>query len=305
MSTDRRLLRGHSSGSEDNENPSILPPLISSAEADADESDNGNDNQLLKLRRFQKTRKPSNTSLPQKPEINTERRHSSSNDDEKKESNSIPNGNNNERRTKPISAKKIERKLTITTTDDDMNKHVHRYHPLDNLEANIPPTANESSPIPTITISNNNQPSVKKVNRFQVKSIRKSQQQQILLANASAAKSSNEDDCSVPNDKSNLQLKPSIIERKDSHTGTTDGEHSTTNTDSLINGATSAGNTVENGHHHVRFQVMPYEKKESVPLEEEKIHHQTKATATVTVPVPHPPSCAHGEVSSHSTKHVF
>lgn len=279
MSTDHDSLRSPSSCSEDD--LSKFHPVLSSIDADADESDNGNSNQLLKFRRFQKTR---NSSLPQKSENTNERRHSSSNDDE-----------NNERRTKLLSMKKSDRKLTMTTTDDDMTKNVYRYHPLDNLESEIPLTTNESSSTPTVTISTN-QPVVKKVNRFQVKSIRKSQQQQILLANAAAAKSSNEDDCSVPNDQSNLQLKPSIIERQHTNTPTTDCEHTTTNTDSAMNGTVSALNTVENGHHRVRFQVTVQEKKESTH-EEGKLPHQT-----TTSTAPSSTASAPGEVSTDFTK---
>ncbi len=274
MSTEHDSLQSQSSCSDDEENPSKFHPI----DADADESDNGNSNQLLKFRRFQKTRNSNNSSLPQKSENTNERQHSSSNDDE-----------NNERRTKHALTKKFERKLTMTTTDDDM--HIHRYHPLDNLESKI---TDESLSTPTVTISNS-QPSVKKVNRFQVKSIRKSQQQEILLANAAAAKSLNEDDCSVPNDQS----KPSIIERQHTNTPTTDGEHSTTHPDGVMNGTGSALNTIENGHHRVRFHVTIQEKKDSTH-EEDKLPQQTLASLTLptTPAAPSSATSVPGEVSN-------
>jgi len=274
--------------SSDSEDENFNPAL--SIDADADESDNGNHKKSQKCRRFQKTRKTSNTSLPQKFENHNEQQHSSSNDDETKELNSIVNGNN-ERRTKPVLVKKFNRSMitTTTTTDDDIANQIHHYHPLDNLQSKFPSTppptttrneSNLSSPIPTINASTN-QPVVKKINRFQVKSIRKSQQQEILLANAAAAKSSNEDDCSVPN----LQLKPSIIKRKSITTPTTDGENSTINTDNIINGTVSRLNPIENEHHHVRFHVTQREKKEST-AEEDKLHNQTTASVTVSTPAP-------------------
>ncbi len=286
--------QGQSSCSENDENQSKFHSVISSRDvaADADESDNGNNKNIKKTRRFQKVRKASNSSLTQKYENNNnnEQQNSSSNDDdENRKFNLIVNGHN-ERRTKPVSTKKFTR--SSTTTDDDTSKQIHRYHPLDNLQSKLPPqppppqtTTNESnlsSPIPTINTTAN-QPSVKKVNRFQVKSIRKSQQQHILLANIAAAKSSNDDDCSVPNNQSNLQLKPSIIERKNTITPTTD----------LENG------TIENGLHRVHFHVASHDKKEST-AEEEKIPNQT--TTTVTLPTPAPPSStlsAQGEVNNN------
>jgi len=286
--------QGQSSCSENDENQSKFHSVISSRDvaADADESDNGNNKNIKKTRRFQKVRKASNSSLTQKYENNNnnEQQNSSSNDDdENRKFNLIVNGHN-ERRTKPVSIKKFTR--SSTTTDDDTSKQIHRYHPLDNLQSKLPPqppppqtTTNESnlsSPIPTINTTAN-QPSVKKINRFQVKSIRKSQQQHILLANIAAAKSSNDDDCSVPNNQSNLQLKPSIIERKNTITPTTD----------LENG------TIDNGLHRVHFHVASHDKKEST-AEEEKIPNQT--TTTVTLPTPAPPSStlsAQGEVNNN------
>jgi hypothetical protein len=293
MSPNPDSIKVQSSSSDDDENQSKFRPVVSCT--DADESDNGNNKKSIKSRRFQKTRKPNSLSSLQKTDNNHEQRHSSSNDDdEHKESNVIYNGYNNERRTKAILIKKSTYSVT-TTTDDDTTKHIHRYHPLDNLQSKLSTTttneSNLSSPIP-ITPTSNNQPSIKKINRFQIKSIRKSQQQQILLANAIAAKSSNEDDCSVPNNKLNLQLKPSIIERQHTVTPTTDGEYPITNTDNSL----STLNTVENEHHRVRFHVKLPEKKESV-VEEEKLPNQT---TTVTLPTPVPPSSnasAQGEVS--------
>ena len=160
----------------------------------------------------------------------------------------------------------------------------------------MPPKANESSPIPIIGTPNN-QTSAKKVNRFQVKSIRKSQQQ-LLLANVTAAKSSNDDDCSVPNENSNLQLKPSIIDRQHANTPTTDGEHSTTTIDNNVNGIGSALKTVENGHHHVRFHVALPEKKE-LATEDDKQSNQTVVPVPTPATTPAPPSStasAQGEV---------
>ena len=273
LSVDRGF---RSSGSEEDDNP-----LKShSIDTDADESDNGNSNRLLKFRRFQKTRKPSNTSLPQKCEKIDERKHSSSNDDE-----------NKERRSKPASIKKCERKVTMTTTDEDM--HVHRYHPLDHLQEKIPPMNSESTPSTPTIIVTNSQPSAKKVNRFQVKSIRKSQQPELLLANIAAAKSSNEDDCSVPNGPP-------------SKSSATDNEHPTTHTDGMVNGAS---NPVENGHPRVRFHVTVQEKKEPMH-EEEKLPHHATATATVTLPptTPAAPSSSAsiaGEVSTDLRKNSF
>jgi hypothetical protein len=295
MSTDVDSIQAQSSCSENDENQSKFHSVILSrdAAADADESDNGNNKNIKKTRRFQKVHKASNSSLPQKYENNNEQQNSSSNDDdENRKFNLIVNGHN-ERRTKPVSTKKFTR--SSTTTDDDTSKQLHRYHPLDNLQSKLPPqppppqttTTNESnlsSPIPTINTTAN-QPSVKKVNRFQVKSIRKSQQQHILLANTAAAKSSNDDDCSVPNNQSNLQLKPSIIERKNTITPTTDLENGTN----------------ENGLHRVHFHVASHEKKEST-AEEEKIPNQTTTTTTVTLPTPAPPSSTlstQGEVNNN------
>jgi hypothetical protein len=284
MSTDPDLIEAESSFSED-ENQLKSHSVSSSIDADADESDNGNNKNIKKSRRLQKTRKTSNSSI-QKSEVNNskdELQRSSSNENE-----------NPDRRLKSSLIKKINNLTTTTTSDDDTIKQYHRYHPLDNIESNRATTttneSNLSSPIPTMNVSAN-QPSVKKVNRFQVKSIRKSQQQ-ILLANASAAKSSNDDDCSVPN----LQLKPSIIGRKYINNQTTDGENTATNTDNHVNSALPTLSTIENGHHRVRFQVTPHGKHESPP-EEEKLPNQTATAVALPTPVaPSSTASVQGEV---------
>ena len=280
MSTDRRCVRSHSSCSEDEDKSSKHHPNLSSIDADADESDNGNNHQLLKFRRFQKTRKSTSSSQTSISEINHQRKNSSSNEDENKF--------NLERRSKPLPIKNSEHSsttTTTTTTDDDLTKHIHLYHPLDNLQATMPMVNNESSPIPTITVTNN-QPVVKKINRFQVKSIRKSQQQEILLANAAIARFSTEDDCSVPNGKPNLQLQAPMIERKESTT-TTDGEQPTTKDKE------TRLNPVENGH-YVRFHLTPQEKKETI-IEEQKLSNHT-----TTIPLPTPAPTSVQEVRVHS-----
>lgn len=286
MSTDRRCVRSHSSCSEDEDESSNHHPNLSSIDADADESDNGNNHQLLKFRRFQKTRKSTSSSQTSISEINHQRKNSSSNEEENKF--------NLERRSKPLPIKNSEHSsttttTTTTTTDDDLTKRVHLYHPLDNLQSTIPIVNNESSPIPTITVTSN-QPVVKKINRFQVKSIRKSQQQEILLANAAIARFSTEDDCSVPNGKPNLHLQAPMIERKESTT-TTDGEQSTTKDKE------TKLNPLENGH-YVRFHLTPQEKKETT-LEEQKLSNHTTTTA---IPLPAPTSVQ--EVSVHSIENV-
>jgi hypothetical protein len=289
MSTNPYLIGTQSSCSED-EISTKFHPISSSIDADADESDNGNSKDIKKSRRLQKTRRISNSSI-QKPETN------SNSKDELQRLSSNEDGNN-ERRLKSTLLKKSDH-LT-TTSDDDVIKQYHRYHPLDNIDSKLTATtttneSNLSSPIPEMTPSTN-QPSVKKVNRFQVKSIRKSQQQ-ILLANANTAKSSNDDDCSVPNNKSNLQLKPSIIDRKHTNTPTTDGEHTATNTENLVNNAVSALNSVEHEHHHVRFQVIPHGKHEST-AEEEKTPNQISTAVSLPTPTAPPSSTAsaQGEV---------
>lgn len=301
MSTDCHSLENQSSSSEEEEAQLSFQPITSPIDGDADDSDNGNPPIPSKSRRFQKTRKSSNSSLSQKTEtINnttvSTQQTSSSNDEEKKNSTVMSNGNG-ERRTKPLSTKKLGHSC-LTTTDDDSTKIIHRYQPLVNHQERLLPTTHESSPTPN-NGTGNSQPAVKKVNRFQVKSIRKSQQQ-ILLANTSAAKSSNEDDCSVPNGKSQSPLQPSIVGRQHTNTPTTDGENSLVNTDNLVHRALSKLQNVENGHAHVRFHIAQQEKKDSIN-EEEKPPNQ----ATLSLPAPTPPhhssaASIHGEV-----RHLF
>lgn len=302
----------------------------SSIDTDADESDheiinntntnniNINGKQLTKSRRLLKTRKTSFTSIninsnhtPPVTRTNTRKddqiQQRSSSNDEGDNNNNNDNHNineesnlNNNRRSKPFSLKKRDHIITTTTTDDDTSKF-HRYHPLDNLEINEKHFLSEStgsSPIPTMSNQINHSNPTRKPTRFQIKSVRKSQQQQILLANAAAAKSSNDDDCSVPNRRTKIPLKPSLIERKHTNTPTTDGENSTSNTDHIVNGAVSALKTVVNGdssgHHRVRFHVTQQKKHEST-AEEEKVPPPTNAPST-----PAPPSStasAQGEVS--------
>jgi hypothetical protein len=288
MSSDVNSNRTQSSCSEtDDKNRSKFSTIDN--DGDADESDDDNSRKTKKSRRIQKMRKTSNSSLQQKYENNNckdEQQQSSSNEDEYKESNSNLNGIN-DRRIK-CSLMKNSDHLTTTTTDDDLMKNCHCYHPLDNLESKLRTTTNESnlsSPIPTISVSSS-QPSMKKINRFQIKSIRKSQQE-ILLANTIAAKSSNDDDCSASNQRSNSQLKSSIIERKNTNTPTTDGENTNTNTDSIVSNGVATSNTMENGHHRVRFHATPHGKQESA-TEEEKLPSQ--AVATVSLPATVPPS---------------
>jgi hypothetical protein len=279
----------------------------SSIDTDADESDheiiNNNSKQQIKSRRLLKTRKtsfssinPNNTHTPPISRTNLwkdDQQRSSSNDDDNNQINSINDEMIlNNRRLKSFSLKKRDLTHTTTTTDDDTTKH-YRYHALDNLELNrkiFPSESTGSSPVPTMFTPVNPLPT-RKTNRFQIKSIRKSQQHQILLANAAAAKSSNDDDCSVPHPRTKI----SLIERKHTNTPTTDGENSTTNTDSIVNGAVSALKTVENGHHRVRFHLTQHKKHESA-AEEEKLPAQTPL-----LPPPAPPSStasAQGEVSS-------
>jgi hypothetical protein len=274
----------------------------SSIDTDADESDheimNNNTKQMTKARRLLKTRKTSfsstninNNHTPPISRTNIrkddqQRQRSSSNDGDNNKIHSMSDEISfNNKRLKPFSLKKRAHIITTTTTDDDTTKH-HRYHPLDNLEINrknFPSESTGSSPIPTISAPTNPIPT-RKTNRFQVKSIRKSQQQHILLA--AAAKSSNDDDCSVPNRRIKLSIKPSLIERKHTNTPTTDGENSATNTDNIVNGAVSALKTVENGHHRVRFHVTQHKKHESA-AEEEKL-----PAPAITLPTPAPPSSA-------------
>ena len=279
-------------------------------DTDADESDhegsNINSKQPTKSRRLLKTRKtsftslnPNNTHTPPISRTNLwkdDQQRSSSNDDDNNEVNCINDEVIfNNRRLKPFPLKKRDLIQTTTTTDDDTTKH-YRYHALDNLEFNrksLPSESTGSSPVPIMSTSIN-PPTARKGNRFQIKPIRKSQQQQILLANAAAAKSSNDDDCSVPNQRTKVSSKPSLIERKHTNTPTTDGENSTTNTDNIVNGAVSALKTVENGHHRVRFHVPQHKKHESA-AEEEKLPAQT--TSQPTTAPPSSTASAQGEVS--------
>jgi hypothetical protein len=285
----------------------------SSIDTEADESDdeinnNNNTKQIPKARRAKKTRKTSFTlvNLNHIPPISRtnirkddQKRRSSSNDDD--DSPEI-NGMNDEtffnnRRLKSFALKKRDHFTTTTTTDDDTTKH-HRYHALDILEANRKSSPSEGSSLTPIIFAPTTQIPTRKTNRFQVKSIRKSQQQQILLANSATAKSSNDDDCSIPVQRTKVSLKQLLIERKHTNTPTTDGENPTTNTDNIVNGALSALKTVENGggagQHRVRFQVTQHKKTESA-AEEEKL-----PVPTTTLPTPAPPSSAasaQGEVS--------
>ena len=295
----------------------------SSMETDADESDHEiqqNNKPIVKPRRLQKTRKTSvtivgsttNNNTPpasrtnvRKDEQQQQQQHqSSSNDDEINDMNgTVEDSTVNNRRPKAFQSKRHDHLTTTTTTDDDTNRYYHRYHPLDNLEANgkhFPTDSHGSSPVPTTAGSISSIPA-RKTNRFQVKSIRKSQQQHMLLANVAAAKSSNDDDCSVPNQRMKSPFKPALIGRKHTNTPTTDGEHPTTNTDHIVNGALSALRTVDNGsgsdmgNCHVRFHVSQNKKHESA-AEEEKL-----PAPIVTLPTPAPPSSAasaQGEVRS-------
>ena len=278
----------------------------SSIDTDADESDhemnNNNSNttnskQTTKSRRVLKTRKNNFSTISQnnvhtppvsRTNLRKDEPQQSSSNDEDDEVNSINDDiplNNTNRRLKFSLLKKRVLIQTTTTTDDDTSKY-YRYHPLDNLEfnrKNLPSESASSSPVPTASIPMN-LPSTRKANRFQIKSIRKSQQQHILLANAAAAKSSNDDDCSVPNQCSKILVKPTLAERKHTNTPTTDGENHQANTDHIVNGALSALKTVENGHNHrVRFQVSQQKKPESA-AEEEKIPVQAVSLPPTPAP---------------------
>ncbi|CAF1078874.1 unnamed protein product [Adineta ricciae] len=284
----------------------------SSIDTDADESDpetnNDSSKHINKSRRFQKTRKTSFSSLnnnhtPPVSRTNVRKddhqpQHhprSSSNDEDNTEINGINDEMIlNNRRVKLLSLKKRDHITTTTTTDDDTIRH-HRYHPLDNLEnsaKDLPSESNGSSPLTTNVVPIN--PSAtRKGTRFQVKSVRKSQQN-VLLANAAAAKSSNDDDCSTSKQqRTKVSSKILLSGRLNTNTPTTDGETSTTNTDNLANGTAStlkpakhSSMTNGNGHHRVRFHVTQHRKHES-PVEEEKV------PAPITPsPAPAPPSSA-------------
>lgn len=287
----------------------------SSVDTDAHESDNeaknnhnnNNNKSTTKIRRLQKTRKSSisvatnsnNSNHVQSSRTNIRKdgqQRSSSNDDDNvnnDKTNSHDEVVLNNRRMKPHSLKRREHPLT-TTTDDDTTKRSHRYHPLVFLEPNSKEMPSEStgtllSSIPTPS----SQGSSRKAARFQVKTVRKSQQQLLLAA---AAKSSNEDDGSVPSEGNRSIFKPSLTGRKNACTPTTDGEHSTTNTDHAINDTVSASKTTENGgvHNRVRFLVSQHKKNESA-AEDERLSVPSNALPA-TVP-PSSTTSAQGEVS--------
>jgi len=322
------------SSSSDEEGESSLhrshDQSISSLDTDADESEhensynnnnnNNNGKPTTKSRRLLKTRKTSFSSLNNNytPPISRiymrkddSQPQSSSNDDEQKEitiihdeptsNNNNNNNNTNSRRLKTFPSKKRDQMLTAattTTTDDDTTKyHHHRYHPLDSFHSNHRHAQTESARSAS-TISTTNPFSLnRKSNRFQIKSIRKSQQQHVLVANATAAKSSNDDDCSQPVPRPKFALRHPLAARKHTNTPTTDGETSTTNTDSIVNGAVSALKTAENGYPRVRFHVPQSKKTESAAEEEKSV------TTTSSLPTPAPPSStasAQGEVSKQT-----
>ena len=290
----------------------------SSFDTDADESDDENlqtNKSTCKLRRVLKNRKTSFSSInpthgthstPPTSKNLVRKDDESSND----EQNHDLNSNVEEiffvhrRLNKNTLMKRSERQIaTTTTTDDDSSRNAaarQRYHPLVNLETNgrhLPSESNCSSPISPIVSS------TRKTARFQVKPIRKSQQQQILLANAIAAKSSNDDDSTISNQRTKFPLKPSLIERKHTNTPTTDGENGTTNTDQIVNGALTALKKVENGHGsgsdlghpRVRFHIAQNRKQESA-AEEDKSSILTASATTTPAPVSSAAS-APGEVS--------
>ncbi|UJR16001.1 hypothetical protein I4U23_002918 [Adineta vaga] len=254
-------------------------------DGDADESEGENSNRTKKCRRMQKTRKTEHINEKNDRQVDS----SSINDDkERRDCNSILNGNS-DWKTKSSLARKSDQMTSPTTTDDDMTKTYHCYHPLDDLDG-------KSTPNSTITPTGN-QSFSKKPNRFQVKSIRKSQQQQILLANVNQARSSpiNEDETSTPNQSSSSQLKRSIIERKNTNTSTADVENTSANSSNVIHNGLSVSNTTENDHHHVRFQVNTHGKQESI-VEEEKRSNQSVPTTTLSTPAPSLSTiCAQGE----------
>ena len=282
---------------------------------DADESDNDHADKKVKSRRLQKTRKSSNASLQQKYDGNDpaqsilrnnlrkdEQQHRSSSNDEgdKYESNSILNRNNeinhNHRRIKYPATRKSHQFIAVTTTtDEDTQKHRYRRPPppdhLNSKSAHESTTAPSSIPVPTPAIEST--ASVKRKNRFQIESIRKSQQQQILLASCNAAKSSNDDDCSVPTDRSILPLRPSIIERKQTHTPTTDAENSIANTVNPPKGTHTTFDTIKDEQHHVTFQVTSHGKQEPTADGEKAPVPSAVVTA---VPNPAPASSSQREV---------
>ena len=280
--------KAHQSSCSDDEHQSVDSD-------EADESDHEQTTKQIKLRRLQKTRKPSNSSLqhkadhqtpplsrsyPRKDEPLQQQRSSSNEDEENQESISRLNELNFTNRRMKFSNNRralhftVTTTATTTTTDEEINKQSKCQTVFDQSDSKLTKTAesNLSSPIPTMVAP------VRKANRFQVKSIRKSQQPHILLAKATAAKSSNEDDCSVPNDTlPNLQARPTIIERSNVQTPTTDGDHPLHSMD-----------TSENERHRVRFQVTSHVKRDST-VDEEKLAISSTATA-VTLPTPAPAS---------------
>ena len=276
---------------------------------EADESDHEQSTKQTKSRRRQKTRKPNHSSLqhhkidhqtpplirsyPRKDEPHPQQqqqRSSSNEDEENRESISRLNELNfSNRRPKFLSNRRAPHfavpPTTTTTTDEEMNKQLHS-HPTFAASDSI---SNLSSPIPTMLAP------VRKVNRFQVKSIRKSQQPHILLAKAIAAKSSNEDDCSVPNESlPNLQARPTIVERSSAQTPTTDGEH-----------PLHSRETSENEHHRVRFQITSHGPRDSI-AEEEKL--PVPSAAAVALPTPAPalsnPPCKEEVSGEHSAEQI-
>ncbi|CAF5058359.1 unnamed protein product, partial [Rotaria magnacalcarata] len=233
-----------------------------------------------------------------------EQQLSSSDEKDSNEPSLVVNGHI-ERRTKLSSTKKFDRLTTATTTtDDDYSKEqYHRYHPLDNLESKLS-TPNESSlsRIATLNTSTNQTP-VKKLNRFQVKSIHKSQQPQMILLKAAAAKSSNDDEYSVPNEGSASSLKTSLIDREHANTLITDLENTSSNTNNIVNGVISTLISVQNEQNHVHFRAIPHEKQDSAADEEKS---PSIPAATAALPTPAPPSStasAPGEVSIRSNSY--
>ena len=309
---------GESSCSEHEHSPKShrVPPCV---HTDADESDNDHADNMVKSRRLQKTRKSSNSSVQQKYDgndpaksivrnnlRNDEQQHRLSSNDEgdKYESSSILNRNNeinhNHRRIKYPAARKSHQfiAVTTTTTDEDTYKQHHHHRrpppPSDHVHSkstHASTTATSSIPVPTPSIES--AASVKRKNRFQIESIRKSQQQQMLLASCNAAKSSNDDDCSVPNDRSILPLRPSIIERKQTHTPTTDVENSITNKVHPPQGTHTSFDTSKDEQHHVTFQVTSHGKQEPT-VEEEKA--PVPSAVITAVPNPAPASSSQREV---------
>ncbi|CAF0858252.1 unnamed protein product [Rotaria sordida] len=298
MSHDQHLTQTKSNNSEEDESSLEFYPVLSSidTDADVDESDNTPNKNIKKSRRLQKMHRTSISSSQQKHENNNckdEQQQLSSDENENKESNIITNGHN-ERRTKPSLIKRFDR-LTATIGDDNTKQQYDRYHPLDNLESKLTKTktkttttttTNEStSSIPKMTVSTN-QSSVKKINRFQVKSIHKLQQPQIILTNTAVAKTSNNDHYSISNKTSNLSLKSSSIERKHTNISTTNTEKPMTHINNIVNGNISTSINVENGYQHVHFQGTSNEKQDSAP-DDEKSPNLTVTAVTLTTPTPH------------------